>query len=309
MNRDTRYTIYVLALAALVMVPTAGLTAAGSASTSDPADASLSNTDFEVVDHDDTLTDEEKAALTDLVRETETLQQHFDDSDALQLDVRKSKTLADSELVPVEDEYLVRISPPTDDRLPGASVSADLDEQTLTIKNTVAAVDDVEVNVEDDDRLTDEESDQLAEILVDDGDVAYQIQTSLGEPDEIDVTVVDDDSVEFGEKFVAVDVTADNAAQTIHAAVDLDEKTVRIKRMKMMVDVENDNEFNFTHRDVEATNISDVKEDRDFEMIGPEEIEVTEIEIEDDENISGVGDQVTFDVIESGNESITGDDN
>lgn len=309
MNRDTRYTIYVLALAALVMVATAGLTAAGSASTPDPADASLSNTDFEVVDQDDALTDEEKAALTDLVRESEALQQHFDGNDALQIDVRQSKTLADSELVAVADEYQVRISPPSDDQLPGATLSVDLDEQTLTIENTVAAVDDIEVNVEGDDRLTDEESDHLTELLLNDEDVGYQIQTGLGEPDAIDVTVVDHDGVEFGENFVAIEITADNAGETIHAAVDLDEETVQFKHLRMMVDVENDDEFTFTQRDVEATKISDVENDSEVEMIGSEEIEVTEIEIEDDENISEVGDEFTIDVIESGNESISGDDN
>ncbi len=60
MHRDYRYTVYVLALTALVTLATVGLAAAGSANTSVPADASLSNADIEVVDHDDALDDEDR---------------------------------------------------------------------------------------------------------------------------------------------------------------------------------------------------------------------------------------------------------
>ncbi|CAI49838.1 uncharacterized protein NP_3494A [Natronomonas pharaonis DSM 2160] len=301
MQRDYRYTVYVLALAALVTLATAGLTVAGSASTSDPADASLAETDFEIVDHDDTLTDEETDEISDLVRETEPLQEHFDGVDALQLDIHQSKALDDGAFVPIEGEYTVKLSPPSDDRpLPSASLSVNVDESALVIDRTIAPIDDVNVTVEDDGHLSDDEIDQLTGALPDDGDVAYQIQTFLGEPDTVEMAVTDRDGDE-----VDADVTVDGASDTVHVTVDIDEETVLSNHVAMQLDSDElDEEDDLTlnvdmSADTDTDGAADESDETDAEAenVDTDEREEITVEIVDDDGLEDAGDEFTFTVV------------
>ncbi len=52
--------------------------------------------------------------------------------------------------------------------------------------------------VEDDGLLTDEEAEQLTETLLDDDDIAYNVQTQLDEPESVEVAVTDRDGDEVG---------------------------------------------------------------------------------------------------------------
>ncbi|TYT61694.1 hypothetical protein [Natrialba swarupiae] len=236
MHRDYRYTVYVLALTALVTLATVGLAAAGSANTSVPADASLSNADIEVVDHDDALDDEETDDLLELVRDIEALQEHFDGVDALQADVYQAQALDDGKFVAIEDEYDVRLAPSDDDRLPRASLSIDLGERALVIDDTVAPLGDVTTTVEDDGLLTDEEAEQLTETLLDDDDIAYNVQTQLDEPESVEVAVTDRDGDEVG-----AELTAGENGTTIFATVALEEETVRSHHVEMEFEIDDDN--------------------------------------------------------------------
>lgn len=308
MQRDYRYTVYVLALAALVTLATVGITAGAGVSTSDPADASFSDTDFDIVDHDNALSDKEEDELIDLVRDIKPLQEHFDGVDTLQLEVHQMKALDDEEFVPIEDEYNVHLSPSDDDRLPRASLSVALDEDSLVIDDTVAAVDDVNVTVKDGGNLTDGETDQLTETLLDDGDVAYQIQTLLGEPDSVEITVADRDDDE-----VNAEVTSDGVSETVHATVDIDEKTVLSNHVKMQFDSTEQDDLNVTvvSPNSDAVDLTDESNETGTtsDEAGVDVVEEVEVEIvNNDSDLEDTGDKFTFEVNENDHEQTIEDD-
>ncbi|AFZ74520.1 hypothetical protein [Natronobacterium gregoryi] len=286
MQRNYRYTAYVLALAALVLLVTVGFAAAEGEYTTAPADASLSSTDFDVGDHDDVLTDEEVDELVAFVRENESLQDHFDGVDTLQTDVYQSHELDDGELVAIDDEYDVRLSPPNN-RLPRASVTVSLEEveNALAINGTTAAFDDVSVTVEDSDRLTDDEADRVTSALLDDDDITYNVQASLGEPDAIELSVTDRDDDE-----VDVTVTTDDDDGTIHATVDLDEKTVRSHHMQLQFETDEGYSLEFENgtlsTDVEAGGDED-DDATDLTAADADTVGVSIVETDDESDSDG----------------------
>ncbi|RZH66414.1 hypothetical protein [Natrinema altunense] len=219
MKRDYKYAMYVLALATTVALAAGVLVVTGEPGTDDTRHAQLDDTDVELLGDQDALTADERDRLPHLVWENENVRSYFDDPDALTFEVSERTTYDEDagEFVPADDAVRVQVSP-ADERLPYAFVTVDLDEDTASLEQGFHSVDDVDIEFgEGMHRLTDDERDRIAELLLDDPDIEWEIKTLLDEPDAVDASVVDRE----GDVVSVTLAASDGHSSAVDADVDL----------------------------------------------------------------------------------------
>ncbi|ELY91193.1 hypothetical protein [Natrinema altunense] len=219
MKRDYKYAMYVLALATTVALAAGVLVVTGEPGTDDTRHAQLDDTDVELLGDQDALTADERDRLPHLVWENENVRSYFDDPDALTFEVSERTTYDEDagEFVPADDAVQVQVSP-ADERLPYAFVTVDLDEDTASLEQGFHSVDDVDIEFgEGTHRLTDDERDRIAELLLDDPDIEWEIKTLLDEPDAVDASVVDRE----GDVVSVTLAASDGHSSAVDADVDL----------------------------------------------------------------------------------------
>ncbi|MBZ6493376.1 hypothetical protein [Natrinema longum] len=249
MKQDYKYAIYVLALATTVTLATGLLVVAGDTGTNGSGDEQLDDTTVELVGDLDALTDDEADRLPHLVWEDEAVRSYFDDPDGLEFEVTEPTTYDedDDEFVPADDTVRVQVSP-VDERLPYAFVTVDLDEDTASLEQGLHSVDDVDVEFgEGKHRLTDDERDRVAQILLDDPDVEWEIKTLLEEPATVDAAVVDRE----GDRVSVALTASDGQSSTVHADVDLASGSVENRSVSGALTV-NESDSGSVAVDVEA---------------------------------------------------------
>ena len=134
------------------------------------------------------------------------------------------------------DEAYIQVSP-TDSRLPEVQGTVNLTTKEVYVRDRLETLSDVELEVKDEmDFLEEDDVDTLKEIVVNGGDVSYQIQREFDNPDSLEATTVEASN----NRSVEIHLNnSDHPDTTVGLTLDLQEESVQNSWLIMEIDSSN----------------------------------------------------------------------